>query len=634
MQVECTLCFRGKRHCEVLLIGSCQCRARVSGCCVDDTAQLRHFFADFGDQLFGALTVGHIDRKNASIHPLRTKLLDLSLCCGIERPSRSHQRETPRTVCCHPFGGGETESASPARDKVGRVAGKRRRGKSGGFLLRSAGDCEHELAGVFSLGHVVECIVCVGKRISLVWQRLNLSRFGQRANFTQKCAGLLRRSEKDLRHIDCPEALVVPEATEADLGVLVEIAFADLEKAATGCEASEGLHKELARQRVEHDIDTASVCRLHNVVAEFQCSRVEDMLGAHASDKLPFFLRSGGGKDLRPEHFCQLDRCRANSAGRGMDQYLFALSQTADFPQGVKSGEKSNRHCCGGFRGKPCRSLCHAPRVRYRLTGKTARGHCEDAIPRAKILNAGADFGDFARALVAEEKVQIAGGGVDAQRLHRVAEIDSRRVDPYPQFARGQFRGPCRTPEFHARARFPQTHLHARFGGSRDSVQFRKASAAQTRGKTFAGTPCHFGLKAHVCKFRPKLKLAVGVDCAEGGMRQLCLCSAQQSPKRSLEWVGVLSRRHGSGAFCQKEETHGEVTLCGKGAEDGEETNLVRRRKRSLLLEFARAEHDINRRIVTKNFDHLAGRCFRAFAAHDHLTRAVPLLLPIFGVAV
>ena len=106
------------------------------------------------------------------------------------------------------------------------------------------------------------------------------------------------RCVDDPAQVEGGERQVAEEGREAERRVGVEVALADLDEAALGPQQAEARRDELARERVQHDVDAVAAGGGPDLVDEGEGPRVEDVLDAEGSQVRALLRVTGGGVDL------------------------------------------------------------------------------------------------------------------------------------------------------------------------------------------------------------------------------------------------------------------------------------------------------------------------------------------------
>ena len=110
-----------------------------------------------------------------------------------------------------------------------------------------------------------------------------------------------------------------------DLLGVADVGLAHLDEAAAAGQQLQRGVDELARQRVEDDVDAFAAGRSQELLLELEVARGGDVVVVEAelAQRLPL-ARAGGGEDLGAEVLGELDRRHADAAGAGVDQDLLA----------------------------------------------------------------------------------------------------------------------------------------------------------------------------------------------------------------------------------------------------------------------------------------------------------------------
>ena len=120
------------------------------------------------------------------------------------------------------------------------------------------------------------------------------------------------------------------------------------------------------------------------------------MIGAQEAHEIAFFLAAGGGEDLCPEVFGELDGGNAHPAGTAVDEHALARLQVGQMLEGVIHREKHGGHGGGGFE-RPF--LRHPGNRRGRgddVAGEAGRAKAHDFVSGPEIPHARPDAADDA----------------------------------------------------------------------------------------------------------------------------------------------------------------------------------------------------------------------------------------------
>ena len=158
---------------------------------------------------------------------------------------------------------------------------------------------DRDLADVDPLPHQAERIFDTGSWQHAGWQRWQLFvGVEQVVQQREPRGGVLLQ---DLREVDRVVGHVVSERVEPDLSVFVEVSFAQFEEPAVRRNAGETADHRLTGQRVQNNIDAASVGRLLKLIEEVETAGVHHPVGGELGNVRPFRLAAGGRVDVSPD---------------------------------------------------------------------------------------------------------------------------------------------------------------------------------------------------------------------------------------------------------------------------------------------------------------------------------------------
>ncbi|SKT06975.1 Uncharacterised protein [Mycobacteroides abscessus subsp. abscessus] len=120
------------------------------------------------------------------------------------------------------------------------------------------------------------------------------------------------------------ERQISPEREQAQPGVAVDIALADLDEAATEGQQFHSGPLRGAGERIEHDVHTVAIGVATDQLGEVRAARVVHMFYTPAAQQVSPLRAARGGVDLRSGRTCDGNRCLSYTTGPGMDQHLVA----------------------------------------------------------------------------------------------------------------------------------------------------------------------------------------------------------------------------------------------------------------------------------------------------------------------
>jgi hypothetical protein len=131
-------------------------------------------------------------------------------------------------------------------------------------------------------------------------------------------------------------------------GIGVDVALADLEKAAAGGESRNALLEEGAGQGIEHDIDTAAAGLPAHIIREGERARVEYVLDTASIEIASLLLAAGGRENFRAQRLCDADRRQPDPSRGSMDQHALAGLEAGKRHERIVRGRKGDRNRGGG----------------------------------------------------------------------------------------------------------------------------------------------------------------------------------------------------------------------------------------------------------------------------------------------
>ena len=280
--------------------------------------------------------------------------------------------------------------------------------------------------------HVAEGIGDARRREGGHHQRLNFARFEHIADFRQQLAEEGRVVEAEVGEVEAGHLHVAAQRLHADGSVGVDIALADFDETSERGQNIEALLDVGGRQRVQNDIDAASIGEAHDLVCEVEVARAHHMLDTKAAQIGTLFLIAGSSEDFSAGALGKLDGSKANTAGRDVDQDALTLLETRDMIEAVVDGRERGwdgrrafeRDVLGNFRQRSGRQLDEA------LQAAAIVAH--DAITNFDVGDTGANGGNDGAIFQTEVTVSGVGLGFSRQQPgdgHDVAEVEADGLD-------------------------------------------------------------------------------------------------------------------------------------------------------------------------------------------------------------
>ena len=148
----------------------------------------------------------------------------------------------------------------------------------------------------------------------------------------------------------------MPERVQANLRVLVEVAFAQFQEPATVSDASQAACHRFACQGIQDHVYAVAVSGFHDVVKELKIARVHHSLYFKLVNQRPFGFGSGSRKDLCVLHASDVHRGATDSTRCRMNQQRLAVLQAADSLQRIQHGDVRDGHGDGGSKVQAVRN--------------------------------------------------------------------------------------------------------------------------------------------------------------------------------------------------------------------------------------------------------------------------------------
>ncbi|SKY60266.1 Uncharacterised protein [Mycobacteroides abscessus subsp. abscessus] len=277
------------------------------------------------DQTLCCVRLGDVSQRHVDLGAALPDLFNRCQCLRL-RSTTAVEDDSPDPGRCQFARQKQSQPAEAAGDNVGTVPaesrGMRRRNHRG--HLTGLGQIQDELAGMSCRSHHPDRL-----RGLLQRRRRDLRQgqhpLGHLPVQGSQCA--VDRFRPRLGHqdkIDGVERQIPPEGEQAQPGVAVDVALADLNEAATEGQQFHSGPLCGAGERVEHDVHTVAIGVATDQLGEVRAARVVHMLYAPAAQQVSPLRAARGGVNLRAGRTCDGNRCLSHTTGPGMDQHLVA----------------------------------------------------------------------------------------------------------------------------------------------------------------------------------------------------------------------------------------------------------------------------------------------------------------------
>jgi hypothetical protein len=298
---------------------------------VEDGLHGRRHLASAVHQLAHVLLLGRVDGHDLEGHALLLHHV-LEGHEGLLRVGRPRgDQEVARAVVvgvAHQLG---AEATRATRDEVGGVLVEDALGLLHGDLARLHAAVllllvvqEHDLADVLARLHELERLLDLVHREGRHRQAVVVALHEVPAHLAADLGGHGGVVQGQAVHVDGEERDVLAERQQAQAVVLEDVHLADLEEAARRAQGLDAQALVLARQRVQHDIDSQAVRVAHQVIEPRRGARVVHVLHAHGPHQLALVGRPRRGVDHRAEVLADGDGRVADTTRSAVDQHLRA----------------------------------------------------------------------------------------------------------------------------------------------------------------------------------------------------------------------------------------------------------------------------------------------------------------------
>ncbi|CUI98880.1 Uncharacterised protein [Achromobacter ruhlandii] len=391
---------------------------------------------------------------------------------------------------------------------------------------------QHHLAHVAGLRDEAQRVGGAVQREGAQRQRLELALGEQRGDGSQH---FLDAFDAGLRQV--VDAVGHARMVGLDPGLVAQVDLAHLQEAPARLEHGEAGVDELARQRVEHDVEATARRRFREGLREIQAARGADVVigQPQLAQRRPLRL-AGGAVDLGAMQQRQLHRRHADAAGRGMHQHALARLHVAQHVQAVPCRQEGHGNGGGLLEAEVVRLGHDLARVHHDRRTEGAARQPQHRVARLEVLDGAADFRDHAGELQAE------GRDFDhAQGVQHVQEVHPGGLDRGADLARRQRLVHQRLD----RQRLVQAalgrDLQAPVALGRQHQAGVGGRLLQTRRQQLAAAQRALGLVLQRQRGRQRVQVGRGlaqVDDAQGQFGMLVARGAQQAPQGAGAQVG------------------------------------------------------------------------------------------------
>jgi hypothetical protein len=265
---------------------------------------------------------------------------------GGHRAASAEQRDRAGPLLRHPARHGKAKPGDTAGNQIRSVAPQRQLGRRRQLQPSIPGGQQHDLPDMPRGLHQPEGVLDRGKRKGAMSERPDRARSQGLGHLAEQSARQIGPLDRQLIDVDREIRNVLPQGPQVNAAVQIEVAFAELEKAAERLQDAEALLHSLAAQRIEDDVDALAICDRAHRIGKAEIARVEHMVGAGEAQECALGLGARGRNDDRAAVLGVLDRGEADTARRGMDQNMLARRQLGERAERVDHGDEHDRNRC------------------------------------------------------------------------------------------------------------------------------------------------------------------------------------------------------------------------------------------------------------------------------------------------
>ena len=136
---------------------------------------------------------------------------------------------------------------------------------------------------------------------------------------------------------------VASQRSQRDAGILVNVAFPNLDEATELGQTRKTHWNRFASKRVEHHVYSAAIGKFHHRLGKVAASGIDHMFHAECFEQGALRGTAGAGDDFGTEMMCNLNCGHADAAGTGVNQHPLSLAQSRHIFQRMPGSHEHHR---------------------------------------------------------------------------------------------------------------------------------------------------------------------------------------------------------------------------------------------------------------------------------------------------
>ena len=357
------------------------------------------------------------------------KILNEGFGVGCHGAASARQYQMPGAAFDQPQRQHFAEAAKRPGDQIAAIVLDRKGWRQGFAATRNESfwKCHHDFADVFALRHEPECRVNAARGERAERQRRERTLLDQFRDLFKQLTRKLLVTAEDSVHGNHMEGSIAPQRPKRDAGVLIDVAFADLDEAAEFCQAGKPHRNRFAGERIQDDVHAAPGRQLHDSIRKISAARVNHMFDSQRFQQRALDRAPCGGDDLRAQVLRDLDGRHSHTTGARMDKDSLAGPDPRHVFERVPGGHEHDGESGGLVEREIGRDTPHVAGPREGVGGKPERRDAKHPISWRDVEDSGADRLHDAGHFITEDPGIGRLAGIQGKRLENITKIHSRR---------------------------------------------------------------------------------------------------------------------------------------------------------------------------------------------------------------